>query len=259
MASKEAPSKDATAKSGAPAAKAPKDPKVPLDLSTPSQTLYISNLNEKLNKETMKKALYMAFSHYGAVLDIVNLKTMKMRGQAHITFRDIETATSALRDMQGFNFYEKNMVIGYAKGKANFVAKHDGTLPYTGYSARASAQEQSSDSNQNIFNAPPPVPTGTMIENGATDEEMTDGSKALMTLPDANGESSRGAKRARDGGEGRAGVKKAKVGGLEEEDDGVQASAKTIKGKEKLAETSMEEDDEEDDEGEAAMEESDED
>ena len=35
----------------------------------------------------------MLFSTYGPVLDVVALKTMKMRGQAHIVFRDLQAAT----------------------------------------------------------------------------------------------------------------------------------------------------------------------
>ena len=33
-----------------------------------------------------------------------------MRGQAFIVFRDIGSATNALRQMQGFPFYDKPMV-----------------------------------------------------------------------------------------------------------------------------------------------------
>ena len=42
------------------------------------------------------------------------MKTMKMRGQAFIVFKDINSATNALRSMQGFPFYEKPMVSSLA-------------------------------------------------------------------------------------------------------------------------------------------------
>ena len=38
------------------------------------------------------------------------LKTLKMRGQAFVVFRDLTSATNALRSMQGFPFYDKPMV-----------------------------------------------------------------------------------------------------------------------------------------------------
>jgi hypothetical protein len=46
------------------------------------------------------------------VLDVVALKTMKMRGQAHIVFRDIHASTQAMRSLQGFEFFGKEMVRG---------------------------------------------------------------------------------------------------------------------------------------------------
>jgi hypothetical protein len=33
-----------------------------------------------------------------------------MRGQAHIVFRDIQAATQAMRALQGFDFFGKEMV-----------------------------------------------------------------------------------------------------------------------------------------------------
>lgn len=58
----------------------------------------------------LKKSLYAIFSQFGPILDIVALKTLKMRGQAFVVFRDLTSATNALRSMQGFPFYDKPMV-----------------------------------------------------------------------------------------------------------------------------------------------------
>ena len=43
-------------------------------------------------------------------MEIVAAKTLKARGQAFVVFKDINSATNALRSMQGFPFYEKPMV-----------------------------------------------------------------------------------------------------------------------------------------------------
>ncbi|EDO47757.1 predicted protein [Nematostella vectensis] len=94
----------------------------------PNQTIYIKNLNEKIKKEELKKSLYAIFSQFGPILDIVALKTLKMRGQAFVVFKDIGSATNALRSMQGFPFYDKPMRIQYAKGKSDAVAKAEGTF-----------------------------------------------------------------------------------------------------------------------------------
>ena len=57
----------------------------------------------------MKRNLYMLFSTYGTVLDVV-VKMGNMRGQAHVAFRDISTSTQAMRAMQGFDFLGREMV-----------------------------------------------------------------------------------------------------------------------------------------------------
>ncbi|KAF1924373.1 RNA-binding domain-containing protein [Didymella exigua CBS 183.55] len=93
----------------------------------PNRTLYVRNLNDKLPKEDLKRNLYMLFATYGVILDIVALKTMKMRGQAHVVFRDVDSSTQAMRALQGFTFFGKDMQIAYAKSKSDTVAKLDGT------------------------------------------------------------------------------------------------------------------------------------
>ncbi|KTW30144.1 hypothetical protein T552_00622 [Pneumocystis carinii B80] len=97
-----------------------------MDISNVS--LYCRNLNDKIKKEDLRQCLYCLFSVYGPVLDIVVLKTKKMRGQAHIVFRDVASATAAMRALQGFSFFEKEMKIEYAKQKSNVIAKLDGTF-----------------------------------------------------------------------------------------------------------------------------------
>lgn len=94
----------------------------------PNQTIYINNLNEKIKKEELKKSLYAIFSQFGQILDIVALKTLKMRGQAFVIFKEIASASNALRTMQGFPFYDKPMRIAYSKSDSDVVAKMKGTF-----------------------------------------------------------------------------------------------------------------------------------
>jgi RNA recognition motif-containing protein len=73
--------------------------------STDYCSLYLTNLpSSKIQKPDLRLLLYSLFSTYGPVLDVVALKTQKMRGQAHIVFRDVQTATQAMRALQGFEF-----------------------------------------------------------------------------------------------------------------------------------------------------------
>lgn len=69
----------------------------------------------------LKRSLYYLFSQFGQILDIVAMKTMKMRGQAFIVFKEIGSATSALKSMQGFPFYDKPMVSNVRR--SNFMIK----------------------------------------------------------------------------------------------------------------------------------------
>ncbi|CAD6210802.1 unnamed protein product [Miscanthus lutarioriparius] len=47
----------------------------------PNQTIYLNNLNEKVKKEELKRSLYALCSQYGRILDVVALKTQKLRGK----------------------------------------------------------------------------------------------------------------------------------------------------------------------------------
>eukprot|EP00742_Colponemidia_sp_Colp-10_P003064 GILJ01003267.1.p1 GENE.GILJ01003267.1~~GILJ01003267.1.p1 ORF type:complete len:245 (-),score=51.50 GILJ01003267.1:142-831(-) len=94
----------------------------------PNQTIYIRNINEKIKQDELKKSLYQAFSQFGQILDIVALNNVRMRGQAFLVFKDIASATNAIRTMQGFPFLGKPMQLQYAKSKSDAVAKLDGSF-----------------------------------------------------------------------------------------------------------------------------------
>ncbi|CCE35416.1 related to small nuclear ribonucleoprotein U2B [Claviceps purpurea 20.1] len=124
----------------------------------PNQTLYVTNLpSSKIQKADLRTALYMLFSTYGPVLDVVALKTMNMRGQAHIVFRDVQTATQAMRSLDGQEMLGRKLKIQYAKSKSHFVAKLDGTFKMPNSSGAAIVEQTSLQ--QSIFNAPRPGTT----------------------------------------------------------------------------------------------------
>ncbi|KAN0086710.1 hypothetical protein V8E54_000398 [Elaphomyces granulatus] len=142
MASKTVPSRN-----GPPSKAAP-------SLGAPNQTLYVKNLPDKIRKPDLRLSLYTLFSTYGTVLDVVAMKTVKMRGQAHVVFRDIQSSTQAMRALQGFDFFGKDMNITYARGSSDIIAKLRGT-----YNAASTAPSGgagvSTDLQRSIFGAPP--------------------------------------------------------------------------------------------------------
>lgn len=120
----------------------------------PNQTLYLTNLpSTKIQKYDIKVALYMLFSPYGPVIDVIAMKTQKMRGQAHVTFRDIQTSTQAMRALQGFEFFGHKIQIAYAKNKSDTLAKLDGTFRQP--TAQNQTNVETTTLQQSIFNNPP--------------------------------------------------------------------------------------------------------
>ena len=51
------------------------------------------------------------FSQFGKILEVLAFKTLKHKGQAWVVFEEVSSATNALRQMQGFPFYDKPMVM----------------------------------------------------------------------------------------------------------------------------------------------------
>lgn len=132
--------------------------------NAPNQTLYVRNLNDKINKQDLRLSLYTLFTTYGVVIDVVASKTAQNRGQAFIAFRDVPSATQAMRALEGFNVFGRDMVcpppppsppptarhehglmdlrtqkIAYAKTKSHKIAKYDGTFRMPGTAAAAAA------------------------------------------------------------------------------------------------------------------------
>jgi len=128
------PTADGTSSSSAPAAatsssssNAPPQKQPQADIP-PNNTVYVNNLNERVKKEDLKKSLYHVFSQFGNILEVVALKTYKLRGQAWIIFEDLSGSTKAVKDMQNFNFYGKPMRVSFARSKSDVIAKQDGSF-----------------------------------------------------------------------------------------------------------------------------------
>lgn len=83
-----------------------------------NETLYINNLNEKINQKNIKKALYNTFSKFGKIKDIKMKNTLQMRGQAFVIFEKVEDAIDAASKVSGSCIYKKLLKIDYAKSKS---------------------------------------------------------------------------------------------------------------------------------------------
>ncbi|XP_015597727.1 U1 small nuclear ribonucleoprotein A isoform X2 [Cephus cinctus] len=150
----------------------------------PNNTIYINNLNEKIKKEELKKSLYAIFSQFGQILDIVALKTLKMRGQAFVIFKEIASATNALRSMQGFPFYDKPMGTFAERPK-----KPKRVVPAAEEEAKRAkkrAKEQAKHSQQIGYHTGVPQHPG--LTNTAVPEQPPNQILFLTNLPDETSE-----------------------------------------------------------------------
>ncbi|XP_053857563.1 U2 small nuclear ribonucleoprotein B''-like [Vidua macroura] len=71
----------------------------------PKPSISINNLNEEIKKDELEKSLCAIFSHFGQILDVLVWRSLRMRGQAFVTSKEMSSGTNALRSMQGFPFY----------------------------------------------------------------------------------------------------------------------------------------------------------
>lgn len=98
----------------------------------PHNCIYVNNLSERLKKPELVQNLYYAFSQFGQILEVHAQRSRTLRGQAWILFEKIDSATQAVRGMNGFMFFGKPMRVTFSRNKADTMAKQDGD-----YKARA--------------------------------------------------------------------------------------------------------------------------
>jgi len=94
----------------------------------PNKTLYVNNLDDKIKPDQLKKELKAMFSNFGEVISIIAMKSFWRRGQAWVIFSDQDSATKALKGLQGFPYNNKPMRVNYAKAKSDVFTKEDGTF-----------------------------------------------------------------------------------------------------------------------------------
>lgn len=84
----------------------------------PSQTLYVKNLNTKINKKILLHNLYLLFSAFGDIISI-NLQN----GFAFIIFSNLNLATLALRNLKNQDFFDKPLVLNYAVKESKAISQ----------------------------------------------------------------------------------------------------------------------------------------
>lgn len=70
----------------------------------------------------------MVFTQFGEIIQLMSFRKEKMRGQAHVVFKEVSSASNALRALQGFPFYGKPMRIQYAREDSDVISRAKGTF-----------------------------------------------------------------------------------------------------------------------------------
>ncbi|KAI9780239.1 MAG: hypothetical protein M1839_006799 [Geoglossum umbratile] len=94
--------------------------------SPPNSTVYVRNLEERIPIDQLKDALLGIFSEYGNVIDLVAKRNIKARGQAFIVFDSPDAAEMAIKEVQGFDLFDKPMALDFARSRSDAIVKLQG-------------------------------------------------------------------------------------------------------------------------------------
>ncbi|KAI9376336.1 hypothetical protein BJX61DRAFT_490125 [Aspergillus egyptiacus] len=110
---------------------------------SPNPTVYVRNLEERIKVEQLKEALREIFSEYGTILDIVAKTNLRAKGQAFIVFDSVDSATRAIDEVNGFDLFDKPMVLDYAKTRSDAtVLKEQGNEELETHKRRRLAEKE---------------------------------------------------------------------------------------------------------------------
>ncbi|KAI8851568.1 hypothetical protein BC829DRAFT_425023 [Chytridium lagenaria] len=94
----------------------------------PNRTVYIRNLNEKISIKILKRSLDALFSSFGTILELRASQCIRLRGQAFVTFAELDSATKAVNEAQGFPLFSLPLDVQYARDKNYIFYAEEGGL-----------------------------------------------------------------------------------------------------------------------------------
>ncbi|KAJ5893514.1 U1 small nuclear ribonucleoprotein [Penicillium taxi] len=84
-----------------------------------NSTVYINNIDDRIKIPELKLALHEIFDEYGTVLEIIAHKSLRCRGQAFVVFDNVESATTAIEEVNKFELFDKPMALAYARTRSD--------------------------------------------------------------------------------------------------------------------------------------------
>jgi RNA recognition motif-containing protein len=96
------------------------------------ETVYVNNLNDKVSLVKLKHELKLMFAKYGDIVLITAHKNLKMKGQAFITYNDIQAAENAVKSEANTVLFGKPLRITFARSNSDafhtLIAKDDSVV-----------------------------------------------------------------------------------------------------------------------------------
>lgn len=89
--------------------------------------IQVKNLEERIKPDQLKEALTEIFSEYGNVIELVAKTNLKAKGQAFVVFDETEAAERAIKEVQGFELFDKPMLLDYARTKSDATVQREGS------------------------------------------------------------------------------------------------------------------------------------
>ena len=89
--------------------------------------MQVKNLEERIKPDQLKEALTEIFSEYGNVIELVAKTNLKAKGQAFVVFDETEAAERAIKEIQGFELFDKPMLLDYARTRSDATVQREGS------------------------------------------------------------------------------------------------------------------------------------
>ncbi|WPH04672.1 small nuclear ribonucleoprotein U1a [Acrodontium crateriforme] len=109
----------------------------------PNATVYVRNLDESIKLPALIESLRSTFSVFGTIVDVIAKKSLKRRGQAFIVFDNADSAQMAIDELQGFELFDKQMHLAFAKTRSDATVKReDGDEAFEQHKAQRIAEKE---------------------------------------------------------------------------------------------------------------------
>lgn len=83
------------------------------------ETLYINNINDKVSLNRLTSELTTLFGSYGKIIQLTANKNIKMKGQAFVTYDNLDSSIKAQHEMNNHTLFSKKINVTFAKANSD--------------------------------------------------------------------------------------------------------------------------------------------